>query len=142
MNYVVDAAVALKWFVAEPMRPAALRLLDPNLALHAPDLILVEIAEIARLKLRRGEMAAEQAQEALRQAPAYFDCLHPAREHHERALQLSLQLGRPVGECCYLACAELLEAALITADRDLAALRSDFIAAPILHLAALPALTA
>ncbi|MGE0152418.1 MAG: type II toxin-antitoxin system VapC family toxin [Reyranellaceae bacterium] len=142
MNYVVDAAVAIKWFVAEPLRPAALRLLSPSLALHAPDLLLAQLGEIARLKLKRGEMTPEQAQQALRQAPVFFERLHPAADIQERALQLSLRLDRPVADCFYLSCADLLKATLVTADRELASLTASFPASPIVHLSDLPAQTA
>lgn len=142
MNYVVDAGVALKWFVDEPLRAAALRLLNPRLALHAPDLLLAQMGEILRRKLQRSEIGSDQAQQALRQAPVYFECLHPAQHMHERALQLSLKLELPVADCFYLACADLLKATLVTADAELAALTARFPASPILHLSALPAWTA
>ena len=140
MNCVVDAAVAIKWFVAEPLRPAALRLLDPDTALHAPDLILADLAETVRLRLQRGAMAPEQARLALRHAPACFERLHPAREIHEQALELGLRLGLPAAPCFYLACARTLDAALVTADARLAGLDGGPLAISILPLAALPAL--
>ncbi len=142
MIYVVDATVAVKWFVNEPLRSVALRLIDSRLALHAPELILMQMSEIARLKLQRDEVTLEQMQEALHRAPAFFERLHPVQDLHERALQLSLKLDRPIASCFYLACAETLKAALVTADRDLATVNADFLASPILHLSALPALAA
>jgi predicted nucleic acid-binding protein len=142
MNYVVDAGVAFKWFVKEPLRPQALHLLDASRLLQAPDLILAEMAEIARLKLQRSEISRPQAQEAVRQVPAFFERLVPVEELHERAFELSLKLQRPAGVCFYLACAEALKATLITADRMLAELPPDSLPAPILHLSALPAAAA
>jgi predicted nucleic acid-binding protein len=139
MNCVVDAAVAFKWFVNEPLRAAALRLLDAKLKLQAPDLILAQIGEIARCKLQRSEITLQQGREILHQAPGFFDRLHPIEEMHERAFQLSLKLDRPISSCFYLACAETLQATLITADRELATLNADFLTSPILHLSALPA---
>ena len=47
MIYVVDATVAVKWFVNEPLRSVALRLIDSRLALQAPDLVLAQLGEIA-----------------------------------------------------------------------------------------------
>lgn len=142
MNYVVDAGVAFKWFVREPLRPQALHLLDASRLLQAPDLILAEVAEIARLKLQRSEISRPQAQEAVRQAPAFFERLVPVQELHERAFELSLRLQRPVGVGFYLACAEILKATLVTADRALAELAADSLPAPVLHLSALPAAAA
>jgi predicted nucleic acid-binding protein len=140
MNYVLDAAVAIKWFVDEPLRPMALRLLDGRLGLHAPELILMEMGEIARRKLRRDEMTLEQAERALSQGPSFFECLHPAHELHERALQLSLALDRPVSEGFYLAIADRLKAPLVTTNRELVALQSDSLS--IIHLSTLHALAA
>lgn len=37
MNYVVDASVAVKWYVTEDDADAAERLLDPVNVLRAPD---------------------------------------------------------------------------------------------------------
>lgn len=142
MIYVVDATVAIKWFVNEPLRSVALRLIDSRLALHAPELILAQMGEIARLKLQRDDVALEQMQEALHRAPAFFERLHPLQELHERAFQLSLKLDRPIATCFYLACAETLKAPLITADRGLATVNADFLPFPILHLSTLPALAA
>jgi predicted nucleic acid-binding protein len=142
MNYVVDAGVAFKWFVKEPLRPQALHLLDANRLLQAPDLILAEVAEIARLKLQRSEISVPQAQEVVRQVPAFFERLIAVEELHERAFELSLKLQRQVSACFYLACAEALKATLITADRMLAELPADSLPAPVLHLSALPAAAA
>jgi predicted nucleic acid-binding protein len=41
---VVDASVAVKWYLEEPESEAALILLDGSFELHAPDLIYVEVA--------------------------------------------------------------------------------------------------
>jgi predicted nucleic acid-binding protein len=142
MNYVVDAGVAFKWFVKEPLRQQALHLLDADRMLQAPDLILAEIAEIARLKLQRSEIVLPQAQEAVRQAPMYFERLVPVQELHERAFELSLKLQRPLAGCLYLACAEALKATLVTADRALTELPDDSLTFPVLHLSALPAAAA
>ena len=138
MNYVVDAGVAFKWFVKEPLRQQALHLLDADRMLQAPDLILAEIAEIARLKLQRSEIVLAQAQEAVRQAPMYFERLVPVQELHERAFELSLKLQRPLAGCLYLACAEALKATLVTADRTLTELPDESLTFPVLHLSALP----
>ncbi|MDF3074568.1 MAG: putative nucleic acid-binding protein contains domain [Alphaproteobacteria bacterium] len=142
MNYVVDAGVAFKWFVKEPLRPQALHLLDADRLLQAPDLILAEMAEIARLKLQRSEIVLAQAQEAIHQAPMFFERLVPVQELHERAFELSLKLQRPLAICLYLACAEVLKATLITADRTLTELQDDSLTFPVLHLSALPAAAA
>ena len=42
MRLVVDASVAVKWFVSEPLLENAQLLLSHRLDLHAPDFVLVE----------------------------------------------------------------------------------------------------
>lgn len=41
-KFVVDASVAIKWFVPEIHSDAAARLLDPEIYISAPDLIAPE----------------------------------------------------------------------------------------------------
>ena len=58
---VIDAGVACKRFISETLSDhAGLLLVDPS-ARIAPDLIVPEVCNIARTKLRRGEIVAEQA---------------------------------------------------------------------------------
>ena len=44
---VVDASVAIKWFVREALHEEALRLVDNPDAMQAPDLLVVEVTNIA-----------------------------------------------------------------------------------------------
>ena len=50
MSYVVDASVAIKWFIEEELHEQALSLFDQPDALVAPDLICMEIANVAGKK--------------------------------------------------------------------------------------------
>jgi predicted nucleic acid-binding protein len=52
---VVDASVAVKWFIHEPDRPAARRLLVPQSRLIAPDLIVAEVASAMWKRVVAGE---------------------------------------------------------------------------------------
>ena len=57
---VVDASVALKWFVEEAGTPQAASLLDPAIIRFAPDLIVAEVCNAAWKSLRRGSMVRQQ----------------------------------------------------------------------------------
>lgn len=59
MSLVIDAGVAIKWVIEEDGTREALALLPTKLI--APDLIMVECANILRKKTRRGEMSASEA---------------------------------------------------------------------------------
>ena len=63
---VVDASVVIKWHVAEIHADAALRLLEDDApALHVPDLMFPEVGNILWKKIRRGDLAEEQAHGSL-----------------------------------------------------------------------------
>lgn len=70
MNHVIDASVVLKWFAQESLSEEALRLVDGNNLLRAPDLIVAEVTNIF-WKKRALEIALE-----LRHT--VYDCLYLA----------------------------------------------------------------
>ena len=119
MNLSVDASVAVKWFVSEPLSENARLLLAHRLDLYAPDILLAEFANVISKKIRRRELQA---------SPRYMDALssfsenitlRPVGDLIERAMQISLEIEHPVYDCLYLACAEETESKLVTADRKL-----------------------
>jgi predicted nucleic acid-binding protein len=119
VTVVVDASVAIKWFVRESLHREALRLLDKPEDLHAPDLIAAEVTNIAWKKVRLGEVRREQATEiagAIRQGSPL---LYPVALYIERALEIAFALDHPVYDSLYIACAEALDGMLITADDKL-----------------------
>jgi predicted nucleic acid-binding protein len=113
---VVDASVAIKWFVREALHEAALRLLDGSEALHAPDLLATELTNIAWKKSRIGEIGTRQATEIARAIHQGTPLLYPSPLFTERAIELAFLLDHPVYDCLYLACAEAVGGTLITAD--------------------------
>ncbi len=60
-RFVVDASAAIKWFLPEIHSTAALRLLDPSLELHAPDLLFPEVGNALWKLVKRGEISVEDA---------------------------------------------------------------------------------
>lgn len=139
MNLVIDASVAIKWFVAERDTQAALKLRAPRFDCHAPDLLVVETTNLAWQKAMRGEIEAAQATQIAQHLCSYVQNLHEATRLNRRALEIALALRHPVYDCLYLACAELVRGALITADPRLLEVvaKTDF-AARVHHIAALP----
>jgi predicted nucleic acid-binding protein len=116
MTLVVDASVAIKWFVRETLHDDALRLLDDPDALHAPDLLVPEVTNIAWKKVVRGEIDTDQASAIVHAIRHGIPILYPSVLLHERALGLALMLNHPVYDCLYLACAETLNGMLVSAD--------------------------
>ena len=117
MSLVVDASVVIKWFIHEPLHDGARQLLDGRESLHAPDLLIAEVGNVAWKKAVRGEVDEPQARRialALRDLPL---SLHASDALIDRALQIALAINHPVYDCLYLACAEALGGTLVTADQ-------------------------
>ena len=53
---VVDASVAVKWLLPEPLHEEALRLLDVESAFLSPERIVAEVGNAAWKKVQRGEI--------------------------------------------------------------------------------------
>lgn len=116
-RYVVDASVAVKWLVREPLSREASLLLAGGISLMAPDLLFAEAANALWAMRQRGELADvdfEDAVETLRGAPVLIPStllqLTPA------ASRLAADLGHPIYDCFYLALAIQENAPLVTAD--------------------------
>lgn len=119
MTCVIDASVAVKWFVEERGSTAARTVLSKGEPLLAPDLILVETSNTAWKKVRRKEMTREQGEAMVRVLPLYFDRLVHSDALVVRAYALANHLNHPVYDCLYLALAELEDVNLITDDERL-----------------------
>lgn len=119
MTCVVDASVAVKWFVEEPGSTAACAILTSGEVLLAPDLVLVEVGNTAWKKVTRGEITQEQGEAMLRALPLYFDRLVHPDVLIARAYALAHRLAHPVYDCLYLALAEQEDVRLITDDQRL-----------------------
>ena len=119
MTVVVDASVALKWFVAEDDSAAALDLLGSSEVLIAPDLVVAEVSNAAWKAVRSGLMKPEQQDRAASRLGFAFDELVPLALLAPRAVVISRLLAHAVYDCFYLALAEARSATLVTADRRL-----------------------
>jgi predicted nucleic acid-binding protein len=117
VNVVVDASVATKWFVPEPLSNEAERLLDGRDALFAPDFLLIEFGNIIWKKVRLGELARVDGSAALVTLRAGPVGLVDTSPLVERALHLAHEIDHPLHDCLYLATAEAVAATVATADR-------------------------
>jgi predicted nucleic acid-binding protein len=120
MTVVVDASVATKWFIDEAGRAQAIRLLDmPDR--QAPDLLIVEVANVVWKKTLRGQVSSRQAHLICASIAHCFQVVHSAASLIERSIAMATMLRHPVYDCLYLACAERAGARLGTTDRRLIA---------------------
>ena len=122
MKYVVDASVALKWFVPEDGHLNALRLTSGALSLMAPDIVLAEVANALRRQVRMKMVTDEQASAAVKIMLRELIELTSSRDLIENAVRLSSQLDHSVYDCMYLAAAMTEDdRVLVTADMKFAA---------------------
>lgn len=121
MSIVVDASVALKWFLPEPDSPKAEELLESHEILVAPTLIVSEVCNATWKRLRRGETTAQHADWVPDRVGAIGMILIPDEALAAAAMQIARRLDHPVYDCFYLALAEQRDAKMVTADRPLIA---------------------
>jgi len=113
---VVDASVALKWFVPEVHSVVARRLLREGAELLAPDLIWAEVGNALWRKWRGGELAAEAVQGILadfRRMPLH---IRSGESLYDAAWPVARILGRTFYDSLYLALALDADCPLVTAD--------------------------
>jgi predicted nucleic acid-binding protein len=115
-DFVVDASVAVKWFVAETDFLVADDLSASNHRL-APRLIMTEVANTLARKAMAGLMSAAEACVYLRSLPHYFGGFLAVDELIEPALKNACAIRHPIYDLIYLEAARHLDAQLVTADR-------------------------
>ncbi len=118
MILIVDASVALKWFVPEDLSEAADRLLVGEDDLAGPDFLLLETANALWKKRRLGELSEAEAEAALTDLASGTLALRPSAPLVPRALAMAHELDHPVYDCLYLALAEAEDGTVVTADRS------------------------
>ena len=117
MGLIVDASVAVKWFIDETASEAAHLILDREPDLLAPDLLVVEVCNAAWRRTRSGDISQAQCRaiaDRITKAPVELRAtasLAPA------ATSIALALDHAIYDCFYLALAEVERVRLVTADR-------------------------
>jgi predicted nucleic acid-binding protein len=111
---VIDASVAVKWFVAEADSPAA-RAVGARADLAAPEWLVLEVANALERHRRQGLLTVREC----RAAPKYLSRvmrLHPALPLVEAAQGLAASHALTVYDAVYLALGHRLGALVVTAD--------------------------
>jgi predicted nucleic acid-binding protein len=120
VDLVVDASVAVKWFVPENHSAEAVRLLDARFRRHIPVLLHTEVGQTIWKKVhQRKEMDAGDARLILRALMMTTVEVHAVTPLIEPAFEIALATGRTVYDSIYLALATALCCKLVTADRKL-----------------------
>jgi predicted nucleic acid-binding protein len=114
---VVDASVAIKWYVPEQASIVAVEVLTSGDELLAPDLLVAELGNILWKKVRRGELTARDADQI---ADAFLST-RPIRIRDSAvllrgALDIATAFDRTVYDALYLALAVAEGCQMVTAD--------------------------
>jgi len=116
---VIDASVAVRWFVYGPGNERAAPWLDRS-DLIAPDLILAEVGNALWQYARRDHLTIEEAAAILKRLPECFARLAPIGDLVSEAFLLARECDHPIYDCFYLALARREGHSVVTLDRDLA----------------------
>jgi predicted nucleic acid-binding protein len=119
MTLVVDASVALRWYLNAPGTKEALALLERGEPLVAPDLLVAEVTAAAAALARASEITRQHGERIAAAVAASFDRLVESAQLAKQAYALASMLDYPVSGCFYLAVAELEKSALVTCDGSL-----------------------
>jgi predicted nucleic acid-binding protein len=122
MTWVLDASVAVIWFVEEARSMIVRTVLASGKPIIAPDLIVPEVCNTAWKKARRGEISWAQAEALVQALTLSFEKLVETVPLASRVLALARQFDHPTHDCFYLALADPASATLVTDDARLVAL--------------------
>jgi predicted nucleic acid-binding protein len=111
---VVDASVATKWLLDEADSDRALRL--RNIRLFAPELLVLEVANVLWTHVRTGRLSAAQAVVGLSLLQGMDISWSSVRDLARPALDFAFQLDHAVYDSAYLALAEREVLPVVTAD--------------------------
>jgi predicted nucleic acid-binding protein len=115
--YVVDASIVVKWFVPEIYSEAAIRYLNGNHELIAPDLVFTEAGNALWKKVIRAEIPPTSAYEIIRNLIVSPVRIYPSGPMLEIALDISIEHHRSLYDSLYLALAVSQRCLMVTADR-------------------------
>ena len=117
-TYVIDASVAIKWFIPEEYSPLARSLLTDETVRLAPDFLLVEFAHVTARLVRGGELSADDARRAYARLVTMLS-FDRASTLVPSAFEIAIKFDRSVYDSLYVALASLRGCPLVTADRRL-----------------------
>jgi predicted nucleic acid-binding protein len=118
--YVLDASVIAALYVDDPASAESDALLErlggQGAELHAPDLLLLEVANVLWKRVRRGELVAADAMTAIVDLSVAAIRLHPAGLLVRSALGLALAHGLTAYDAAYVALAARIGGVVVSND--------------------------
>lgn len=117
--YVVDACIAVKWYVPEVFSQESLNLLEPGNRLIAPNYLLLEAGSVFGKKIRRKEISFEFGQQALSSLGDSPIQLTDTQDLLQDAFTLANEAQRSIYDCFYIRLAVQEDCQMVTADERL-----------------------
>jgi predicted nucleic acid-binding protein len=117
MTIVVDANVAVKWFIEQQGSDDARRVQSYRGPLIAPGLLICETTNGLWRHVMRGDIVASDAEAAAAGLPWWFYELVEDHQLAQPALTLAIELDYAAYDCFYLALSRKRSAPLVTADK-------------------------
>ena len=114
---VVDASVAIKWFLLEIHSDEARMILESKWELMAPDFIWAEFGSTLRKKVRLKEMTVQEAEGILNDFMRFPLQTYGSKFLLNSAWQLAHESGDTIYDSLYLALANSRGCSLVTADK-------------------------
>jgi predicted nucleic acid-binding protein len=116
MKRVVDASVAIKWYVPEIYEQEATRLQKSGIELHAPELILPEFGSIVWKKVSRKEISERTGQRIVTEFSKTKLTVHSHASIIKSAYTGAAMTNQTVYDWTYLSLALSLSCEFVTAD--------------------------
>ncbi len=118
MIIVVDASVAVKWYIGEHLNDIAEKLLEGSFELFAPELIVPEFGSIIWKKVRRGEITSVEGRKIVAEFTKHEINLQSHKDLLTAAYIGAELSGQTVYDWTYLTLAVILSCAFVTADAN------------------------
>jgi predicted nucleic acid-binding protein len=116
---VIDANVAIKWTIKQPLRDRALAILARSETLVAPAMFVGEVTTAVWQYVRAGQIGADQAQQGLALIMNQIALFEADADLAEEALRIGVELDYALCHCFYVVSAMRRGAPFVTADRRL-----------------------
>ncbi|MCI0469990.1 MAG: type II toxin-antitoxin system VapC family toxin [Nitrospirae bacterium] len=118
-RFVVDASIAIKWYVPEAHSEDAFRLFSTEFELYVPDILFSEIGNILWKHRTRDELSHEKAITIITAINAVSFTIIKSQSLMPLALNISCKHQRSFYDSLYIALAQIQNCPMVTADPKL-----------------------